>query len=238
MTHEPWTPTTQNRHDRPWTTQTTHHQDKSPAAHKWPQQCTKQPPITHKSPPAMRSAHSNHLQMTTTLDNTKWGWLPTNDNNCMPSKPPNDEEHSPKPFTNNDCPLHKMCTTHHEQPTNNMERPPQSPTLGCMLCTLATFWSSQAAQQCRLTLALPLWGSLVNSGGIMLHRLGYLWVFVNPLPIPAKTHTCGCGYGFWQVWAQVTLENPRVAHGIPYWPQRAVLISHTTLEVCSTVSTL
>jgi len=42
------------------------------------------------------------------------------------------------------------------------------------------------------------------------------WVFVNPLPVPAKTRACRRGYGFWRVWAQVTLENPRVAHAIPY----------------------
>jgi len=36
-----------------------------------------------------------------------------------------------------------------------------------------------------------------------------LWVFVNLLPVPVKTHACRHGYGFWRVWAQVTLENPR-----------------------------
>jgi len=151
------------------------------------------PPITHKSPPAMRSAHSNHPQMMTahhnkkgaqlhmknkelpslapTNNSTKWaqmmtlptysnhpqtttalhdmkqGWPPTNDNNCMPSKPMNDEECPPQPLMNNNCPSHKACTTTHEWPSNNMEHPPQSPTLGCMLCTPVTipltFWSLQ-----------------------------------------------------------------------------------------------
>jgi len=73
----------------------------------------------------------------------------------------------------------------------------------------------KAAQQCPLTLALPLRGSLVISEGITPCGLGYPWVFVNPWPVPTKTHASGCRYGFWWVWVQVTLENPRVAHDIP-----------------------
>jgi len=74
----------------------------------------------------------------------------------------------------------------------------------------------KVARQCRLTLALPLRGLLVISGGIPLRGLGYPWVFVNLLPVPTKTHAHGRGYGFWQIRAWVTLENPRAAHDIPY----------------------
>ena len=88
----------------------------------------------------------------------------------------------------------------------------------CSALWLSFSWLSdphKVAQQCWLTLALPLQGLLVISEGIPLHRLGYPQVFINPLPIPTKicAHRCGCR--FWQVQAWVTLENPRVAHDIP-----------------------
>jgi len=73
----------------------------------------------------------------------------------------------------------------------------------------------KVAWQCRLTLALPLQGLLVISGGITLCGLEYLWVFINPLPVPVKTCACRCGHVFWWVWVWVTLENPRVACDIP-----------------------
>jgi len=72
-------------------------------------------------------------------------------------------------------------------------------TMGCMLCALAPGYHSpdfsdphKVAQQCQLTLALPLRGSLVISGGKPLRGLGYPRVFVNPLPIPMKTCARGC----------------------------------------------
>jgi hypothetical protein len=58
----------------------------------------------------------------------------------------------------------------------------------------------KAARQCPLTLALPLRGSLVISGGITPCRFRYPWFFVNPLPIPEKTHAHGCGYGHGLLW--------------------------------------
>ncbi|KIJ89573.1 hypothetical protein K443DRAFT_117798 [Laccaria amethystina LaAM-08-1] len=36
------------------------------------------------------------------------------------------------------CPSHKTCTTAHERPATDMEHPPLSSTLGCMLCTPVT----------------------------------------------------------------------------------------------------
>ena len=89
-----------------------------------------------------------------------------------------------------------------------------------MLCTPVTIPRPsdpcKAARQCQLTLALLLRGSLVMSRAITPHGLGYPWVSVNPQPIPVKTRAHGRGYGFWRVWARVTLENPRVARDIPY----------------------
>ncbi|EDR15315.1 uncharacterized protein LACBIDRAFT_321020 [Laccaria bicolor S238N-H82] len=71
----------------------------------------------------------------TTLHNTKRGRPPMNNDNCTPSKSLKDEESPPQSLTNNDRPSHKMCRTAHKQPANNMEHPPQSPSL--------TFRSSQ-----------------------------------------------------------------------------------------------
>ena len=82
----------------------------------------------------------------------------------------------------------------------------------------------KVARQCQLTLALPLRGSLVISGGKPPHRLGYPRVFVNPLPVPTKTCARGRGCGFWRVRVRVTLENPRVACDIPYACSYLILI--------------
>ena len=73
----------------------------------------------------------------------------------------------------------------------------------------------KVARQCQLTLALPLRGSLVISGGKPPRGLGYPRVFVNPQPVPTKTRARGRGCGFWRVRVRVTLENPRVARDIP-----------------------
>jgi len=79
------------------------------------------------------------------------------------------------------------------------------------------------ARQCRLTLALPLRGSLVISGGIPSCGLRYPWAFVNSLPVPAKTRATGCdGY---HVQVRVTLENPRVARDITYQSYTLKLIT-------------
>jgi len=86
-------------------------------------------------------------------------------------------------------------------------------------CCVVNPWLSnprKVAQQCRLTLALPLQGLFIISGGKPLRGLGYPRVFINPLPVPTKTRAHRCGCGFWWVRAQVTLENPRVACDIPY----------------------
>ena len=40
--------------------------------------------------------------------------------------------------------------------------------------------------------------------------------FVKPLPVPDKTHTCGCGYRFCRVRVWVVQKNPRVARDNPY----------------------
>ena len=40
--------------------------------------------------------------------------------------------------------------------------------------------------------------------------------FVKPVPIPLKSCTHGCGYGFWWVQVLVAQKNPRVARDNPY----------------------
>lgn len=102
-----------------------------------------------------------------------------------------------------------MVAHHHKTPLKHWG--------ACSAPQLPFPWLSdphKVAWQCQLTLALPLWGLLVT-GGIPLHRLEYLWVFINPLPIPMKTYACRHGYRFWWVQVQVLLENPRVAFDIP-----------------------
>ena len=42
--------------------------------------------------------------------------------------------------------------------------------------------------------------------------------FTKPAPVPGKTCAHGCGYGFPWVRVRIALENPRVAHDIPYEP--------------------
>ena len=111
-------------------------------------------------------------------------------------------------------------TTNRPWKTHETTWSPIKPTIYPQQPSAQDQWLSdprKAAWQCPLTLALPLWGSLVISEGITPCGLGYPWVFVNPWPVPMKTHASGRGYGFWWVRVWVTLENPRVACDIPYW---------------------
>ena len=56
----------------------------------------------------------------------------------------------------------------------------------------------------------------------------------KPAPIPAKTPTLSCGWGFPRVQVRVALENPRVACDNPYvpcycYPARSLLLCYVAL---------
>ena len=51
---------------------------------------------------------------------------------------------------------------------------------------------------------------------LMWYGFWYPWVIRNPWPVPVKTRTRVCGYGFWRVRARVAQKNPRVGRAIPY----------------------
>jgi len=183
---QPLPTTTRNGHNHTRKTRSTH------PSHPWTtaQNRDKWWHLPTANPPAMRSAHSNKWwPPSMTLNGDDHPWMMTT------AKPLNDEE----------------CTsTAHKQQlpiTQNMHDHPWTTCQQHGMSTPIThtgvhalhpsYWLSdphKAAQQCPLTLALCLWGSWVISGAITPHGLGYLWVFVNPLPIPAKTHACGHGY--------------------------------------------
>ena len=179
---------------------------------------------THKSLPVMRSTHSNHPQMMTTHHNKKRAQphmkneehpsLTPMNNGTKWAQMTTTAHH--QPTSNKECPLQpplndKQCTsTTHEQwlpTTQNVHDHPQTTRQwhGTSIPITSTgvhalhpgHWLSdprKAAWQCPLRLALLLQGSWVISGAITLCRLGYLWVFINPLPVPAKTHTHGRRY--------------------------------------------
>ena len=171
-------------------------------------------------------------QVTNPVIDTHKQWLPSMTQNRDDHPRTMTTAHPQNPQTTRSSHLnHSQTTTANhtkcaQLPTNNLPTTwnvhPIHPHWGsCSAPQLPFPWLSnphKAAWQCRLTLALPLWGSLVIFGGMTLCRLGYPWVFVNPLPVPMKTCTCGHRYGFWWVQAWVTLENPRVACYIPYLP--------------------
>jgi len=126
--------------------------------------------------------------------------MTTNDDNCMPSKPTNDEERPPQPLTNNDCPSHKACMTAHERPANDMEHPPQSPTLGCMLCTPVTipltFQSSQGCTAVSIDTCTALARFI---GHVWSHKpvwVGIPMGFCKPLTCTCENPCLWMGYGF------------------------------------------
>jgi len=138
---------------------------------------------------------TNHPQ--TAHHNTEQGWPPTNNHNCPPVKIHEWwGAHPSMTTTHHDMKWVQLPTNTHSRPTNNMGCPPQWPTnhnhpphksgmtthpQDKSLAThkhphwgacSAPWWLSnpcKAAWQCQLTLALPLRGSLVNSGGITPH---------------------------------------------------------------------
>ena len=82
-----------------------------------PHMKNKEPPSlapTNNSTKRARATTTAHLLQPPTNDDRpprhETG-MTTNDDNCMPSKPTNDEERPAQPLTNNDCPSHKACTT-------------------------------------------------------------------------------------------------------------------------------
>ncbi len=71
---------------------------------------------------------------------------------------------------------------------------------------------------CRHLLALLTIMPLVVINIILYTYLLIIYLFADlwkPLTHTHKTHTRECGYTFWWVWVQITLENPRVACDIP-----------------------
>ena len=119
---------------------------------------------------------------------------------------------------NNDCPSHTTLMTAHKQPANDMECPPQSPTMAIPL----TFQSSQGCM-----------AVLIDTCTALARFIGHLWRH-NPMQVGVpvgfcKPSTCICENLHLLTWVWVLMGTGMGYSGKPQGSPWHSLAAHVTL---------